>query len=440
MSHRSGPRDTTPIAPLLSRRNFLTFGMGSLAAGGALCLGLPRFGSVTSGAVNCKQREVSAEAAKILARAAKFLEAAQDTDGAWRSQRYSFFRSGDALTPFVLNSLQLAGVAPTSACHRGDERSAFDFLRAAVNSDGVLGMGEDEASGYPTYATALALRCLAAVEDRGDRELIRRMRKTLLDWQYSEMHGYGVDSLAYGAWGFAAPLASAVVGHVDVSYTRHVLEALAASGGCPRDYAARALVFLRLVQRHPDETRRQPPAMTSSSTGARDTSDVESDQQASTGVPFDGGFYFSPIVLAANKGGTARTTDGNDYFRSYATATGEGALALIASGLPVTDARVVGARQWLERHAGFASPAGIPSSDPNGWADAVFFTHLESRALASAAIGVPGPWREELVTLLAATQRRDGSFSNEKNHLMKEDDPVLATALAVRALSAVVRG
>ena len=45
----------------------------------------------------------------------------------------------------------------------------------------------------------------------------------------------------------------------------------------------------------------------------------------------------------------------------------------------------------------------------------------------------PGGWRKEITSILAPLQRDDGSFVNTRNHLMKEDDPLLATALAVIA-------
>ena len=51
---------------------------------------------------------------------------------------------------------------------------------------------------------------------------------------------------------------------------------------------------------------------------------------------FDGGFYFSPIVLRANKG--RLDTNGEiPFWQSYATATCEGLLALTAAGVARED-------------------------------------------------------------------------------------------------------
>jgi hypothetical protein len=57
------------------------------------------------------------------------------------------------------------------------------------------------------------------------------------------------------------------------------------------------------------------------------------------------------------------------------------------------------------------------------------------RAEASAAASLAGEWRTAIAAEVERRQRQDGSFRNDGNHLMKEDDPILATALALNALS-----
>jgi hypothetical protein len=54
---------------------------------------------------------------------------------------------------------------------------------------------------------------------------------------------------------------------------------------------------------HPSETRPQPTLT----------------EGATSHQAYDGGFYFSPVVLAANKGGSEAGSQTS--FRSYATAT-----------------------------------------------------------------------------------------------------------------------
>src|SRR5260370_28488818 len=103
------------------------------------------------------------------------------------------------------------------------------------------------------------------------------------------------------------PRTGANAGPVDLPMTRHALQALAAAGVPASDPAfARARVF------------------------------VERCQNA------DGGFFFSTVVLDANKAGQ----DGSQY-RSYGTATAAGILALLAMATPADSDPVRSPRRWL---------------------------------------------------------------------------------------------
>jgi hypothetical protein len=183
----------------------------------------------------------------------------------------------------------------------------------------------------------------------------------------------------------------------------------------------RALLFLRLMQRHPSERRPHPVPL-------------ETRGSLPKAPRFDGGFFFSPIVLDANKGAVLSDARGA-FHGSYATATCDGLLALLAAGLPKHDARVRAARDWLLGHERLDHPEGIPRDTPQDWGQAVYYYHLAARAEAYAALGLQPRLRARIAPELAPRQRADGSFKNERNHLMKEDDPLLATTLAVIALS-----
>ena len=152
----------------------------------------------------------------------------------------------------------------------------------------------------------------------------------------------------------------------------------------------------------------------------------------------DGGFYFSPVVLEANKSALVETEDGS-YFESYASATCDGVLSLLEAGVAKDDERVLAARAWLQDHPRLDYPEGIPEDDPEAFGAAIYFYHLAARAEAYEALDWPGDWREAMSTELAPLQRPDGSFVNTRNHLMKEDDPLLATALALIALTRAAR-
>ena len=49
-------------------------------------------------------------------------------------------------------------------------------------------------------------------------------------------------------------------------------------------------------------------------------------------------------------------------------------------------------------------------------------------------MGYEGPWRQEMLRMISPLQSDDGSFSNPLGAPNKEDDPLLATALAIRGL------
>jgi hypothetical protein len=200
-----------------------------------------------------------------------------------------------------------------------------------------------------------------------------------------------------------------------------VLQALREAGTADGAVFDRALVFLRLMQRHPSERRPHPAPL-------------ETTASPSRGARFDGGFFFSPVVLDANKGAVLADQQGA-YHGSYATATCDGLLALLAAGLPFEDERVRAARDWLLGHERLDHPEGIPTDTPQVWGQAVYYYHLAVRAETYAALGLRERLRTSMPLELAPRQRPDGSFANERNHLMKEDDPLLATALAVIALT-----
>ncbi len=353
-----------------------------------------------------------------------WLWAEQDPDGAWRSDHYAYFRAGHALTPFVLHALLQV---PDSRARRpadGVER-ALDFIRTTIAADGSVGVGGLPTAEYPNYSSAFALRCLVAAGDESDAERIDRLAVRLIAEQYRTENGFGPADPVHGGWGFGIrPPGGA--GHMDLSITRHVLEALTDAGVVAKDapLRARAEQFLRFVQRHPDELRVQPP--------------VAGSQIDGIAPPFDGGFYFSPIMAAINKGGTAvDPSTGRSYYRSYASATAEGLLALLSLGFDASDPRVEAARRWLvEDHPRLDRHEGIPDDEPNGWRDALTLYHLSVRAEAHAIVGGPAGWRELIARELAPFQRPDGAVANLAGALMKEDDPLLGSALAVVALSA----
>ncbi len=357
-----------------------------------------------------------------LERACEYLWSKQGSDGAWRSETHGLLRSGAALTPFILDAL-LAAEEVVATAPRGGVERALAWLRGRVDARGVLGTSDGLAE-YPNYSTSFALRCFVRAGAASDAALIARMIAALRAEQFREENGFSPRDAAYGGWGFGGARPTGSTGHMDLSITRHVLAALRHARALDGEAALRAQLFLRHLQKHPEDDR--PHAVTfPGELGMRRP-------------PYDGGFYFSPVVLTANKGGIATTCRGERYFRSYATATCEGVLALIEAGTALEDERVRTARRWLEDHPSFDYPEGVPADDPNGWRDALTYYHLAVRAETYRVLDMPGAWRAAIATRLAALARARGGFRNDRNHLMKDDDPLIATPLAVLALTATL--
>ena len=70
-----------------------------------------------------------------LRKAAQFLWSRQADDGGWHSRTYGLLRSGQSLTPFVLDALldvpETTFARPSAAVAR-----AFDFMKRNTNADG----------------------------------------------------------------------------------------------------------------------------------------------------------------------------------------------------------------------------------------------------------------------------------------------------------------
>ncbi len=368
------------------------------------------------------------ELRQVLERACTFLWQQQSEDGGWHSRTYAVLRSGQALTPYCLEALLRV---PETVVRRSADRVAagLAFIRRHAEPLGVMGWDDPEVPEYPNHSTAAAIGSLTAGGQVDDQGLIERLAQSLITAQYAEPHGFTDRQLAYGAWGFATPRVPGRVEHLDISHTRHCLQALRSAEAylpefhVPAGTYARSLRFLRLLQRHPDEDRSHPQPLDWPEDAPPWNGQAES---------FDGGFYFSPTALAANKGGWQRDPS---HWKSYSTATCDGCLALLSAGVPERDPRVQAAADWLRRYAEASYPAGVPKEGPESWGAAIRFYHFAARSECSAAISLTGPWRSDMLAALAVLQNPDGSFVNRESHLMKEDDPLLATSLAIRGLN-----
>jgi len=381
-------------------------------------IGVP---SAHSGGRGNPEEAESLLAKQVLNKATAFLQAKQSADGAWRSETYGLLKSGQSLTPFVLFALT-DSLTENLQPNEESIQKAIDFLRARSDPNGVHGRADPDFLDYPNYSTAYALRCFLRFGNERDQPRVEKMTSYLEAQQFSENSGFEPSSPAYGGWGFGINRRPTLSSFVDLSHTRRVLASLAQAKPVSPKVRTRAERFLALLQKSPKE-KRFPliPGFTNERTGR---------------PPHDGGFFSSPSVAYANKGRTELDPKtGQPYYRSYATATCDGILSLLALGVDKSDPRITSATRWLRANENWNYPGGIPLDDPAPWAESMRFYHLMVRAEAYSALDMPGDWRKTLIRFLADRQLPDGSFLNPEGRLMKEDDPMLCTAFAVIALN-----
>ena len=362
------------------------------------------------GACSAPRQEESPDS--LLRTTTDYLWSQQAEDGGWHSRTHGILKGGKAWTPFVLFYLMQT---PDAADHSEDIERAMDFIRTSIGDAGAVGVNDSVVLEYPNYATSYAYRVLLDHGAAEDSILIAKVRTYLLSQQFGKSRGFSPDQPAFGSWGFGETgLPDGIQGHVDLSHTRRVLQAIAED--LPSAAASEAQVFLSLMQKLPTDPRSLPPGNAPSNDNI-----------------FDGGFYASSTVFGTNKAGVAKQGEA-EYFASYATTTCDGILALLAAGVPKTDDRIVAAADWLRSHPLLDRPEGIPVNTVGSWEKVLFYYHLAVRAEVYKALDWPGDWRNDLFDQLTERQRTDGSFANPFGAPNKEDDPILATAMVVGLL------
>jgi len=340
--------------------------------------------------------DTAALAERTAARALDWLWAQQTADGRVPSTTYGVLRAGWSLTATALAATaQLP--AGLRAPHAAAIARAVACLRAATAADGSIGLDSD-AIDYPTYTAAHWLAALVRLQPDGWRELAAQQVERLRSVQLDESLGWRPDDEFYGAFGFGirrerAPLGS---GLVDIALQRTVLEALRAAGVAPDDPTfVRAAAFVLRCQ--------QP----------------------------DGGFCFTPGPdFRRSKAGDEQAADGSLRGRSYGTTTADGLRALRACGRGEDDPAVAAARAWLAAHAAVLPVPGLPLAAEPPTEPALRFYWWSTLAAVSPTAAL----RAELVRTLALRQREDGAFTGDSDR-MKEDDPLVATCLALFALA-----
>jgi squalene-hopene/tetraprenyl-beta-curcumene cyclase len=355
---------------------------------------------------------------RALASGGRYLIAQQAGDGAWRSDHYGALKDGASLSPLVLQALRALPASP----ERDDAyRRGLAYLASFVKPDGTIDPGP-YGFNQPVHTSAGAVLLFSAENTASGRKMRDAWLAYLRERQLTEALGWQPADKEYGGWGYCPTLPrKPPAGQLTPPLTESNLSATLA-----------ALAALRAAGISSDDPVIQ-----------KAKSFVERCQNFGEEQPFDdGGFFFIYDDGVRNKAGIAgRDRQGRERYFSYGSMTADGLRALLLCGLPANQRRVVAARQWLEKRFSPTQHSGDYRPEREANREAVYYYYTCSAARALGELGSDEAvasartfqWREALAQELVKRQRSDGSWANVAA-LVREDDPLIATSFAIRAL------
>jgi hypothetical protein len=381
---------------MLNRRMFLG-GCGVFAA----AAGLGRWAGAR------EEERLADRIDAALAAGMRFLAKRQEADGAWRSDVYGPFKDGPSLTSLIAATL----VELPEVCRGREmlEKSAA-YLARMVSADGIT---------YPVYTGAGAVTALSRIGGSANAKARDAWLADLRERQLTEQLGWLPADSAYGGWSYAQDRPRPVDGKPatplaapNLSATVFALEAMRAAGCNPSDEAIqKALVFVKRCQNWNDDEALR---------------DARLD---------DGGFYFIVDDPQRNKAGEAgKDAAGIVRYASYGSATADGLRALAACGMKGDQPRMEAAQRWLVEHFSAGQHPGGYVAARAHLRPAVFYYYCASVSRAFSEMAGPAGWAEEMGHELLVRERLDGSWSNSVVDV-REDDPLVATPLAMRGLA-----
>ncbi len=345
---------------------------------------------------------LDADAQRAASEGRRWLLKQQSKDGGWHSQTYGSLKDGAAVT-----MLALYAISQLPVVEGGEDQAAIDRGLAFVEPGRKLREGAvaspDGSFDYPTYATALWLQTRRYTNrkmDASDEEALA----WLLAAQLTERRGFQPQDQAYGGWDLLGEKdATGITTGSNVSVTRFVLEAL------------------------------QPFHDRQDVIEARKKARIWLDRCLDQGT--GGGFAFSP-ESAEHLHKAGMTEDKLPRAVSYGTTTADGLRGMLLAGVDSANKKLEGPISWLAKNTAVEVVPGFEQLSPEvGWQRGLRFYYAET--LSAVISELPQPERDrrriELYKSLLQAQQKDGSWKNDSAR-MREDDPLIATPLAILAL------
>ncbi len=395
----------------------------STAPGTSIRLSVLRGGNRVEVTVQLGERSVPKIVRELQASAGKYLAAQQRPDGSWPNAARELIKiegvPSISYTGLCLNAL--AGLPPDlRAEHKASIDKAAAYVSSHLDKDGGLHDPEENSSVvYRTFATAFALRGLALLDREAHKDAIAKMTEFLVTRQVDEPEGFQSGEWAYGGWPYYENMRSFAF-RTDIVAVAVALRGLSeARLEASHPTLTKARIFLERCQNYqPDASLRGPE--------------------------HDGGFFFNP---RSSKAGEESNATNQVYFRSYGSTTSDGLSGLLHAGANLKDPRVEAAFRWLQAHFSVRENPGFRPEAPVRFQDGIYFYYLYGMTDALSALGqetLSAPdgrtihWVIDLALHLQKIQRENGSWINSLN-IMAEDDPIVATGLALQSLNAASR-
>ena len=339
------------------------------------------------------------------------------------ARTFAPFKDGTALTPLTIVALQEAldaGVDKPEV--RKAITSGCGFLKTFVK-DGSVSPGPDGFD-YPIYTASFTIKVFSRPSGKDFLNHREAWVKYLKERQLTAKLGWKEEDKQFGGWGYcrvlpkkpepntiAPPLIES-----NLSATLFALDALHTAGETDAEMLKAAAVFVRRCQNWPLLRPHQSPFVWS--------------------AHIDGGFHFIYDDPTRNKAGVAH--DQPQIFHSYGSTTADGLQALALCNWPTDKDRRDAAREWLIRNFRADTHPGqyVKAHESNRNAVYYYYAASVARAFREHKLALPDgrDWAAELSAELVKRQYKDGHWENPIE-LVRENDPLVATANAVSALA-----